>query len=87
MLVLRRRAGESVLIGQDIEILVLETGPREVKLGIQAPAHVLILRKEIRLAEQQNRAAADGLRGRSLNDVLEQLRHAWPNPPSQHSLP
>jgi carbon storage regulator len=58
MLVLRRRAGESILVGDDIEITVVETGPQRVVLGIRAPVQVRVLRKEIRLAEEENRRAA-----------------------------
>jgi carbon storage regulator len=61
MLIIRRKAGESILIGPDIAIEVVEVAGGKVKLGIQAPAEVLILRREIRLAEQQNLAAARGL--------------------------
>jgi len=73
MLVIRRRAGESVLIGHDVEVVVLESGSRGVKLGIKAPPEVRILRKEILLAEEQNRAAVLELAGRRLEDVLREL--------------
>ncbi len=59
MLVIRRRAGESILIADDIEIEVLETTPTRVKLGIKAPKAVAVRRKEVRLTEVQNRAAAE----------------------------
>ena len=58
MLVIRRRVGESILIDGRIEIQLMELGPSRIKLGIQAPPDVIILRKEILLAEQENRAAA-----------------------------
>ncbi len=58
MLVVRRRAGESILIGDDIEVVVLEAGPNRVKLGITAPREVLVFRKELELTREQNRAAA-----------------------------
>jgi carbon storage regulator len=58
VLVLRRRAGESILIGADVEITVVETGLHRVVLGITAPGEVRVLRKEIRLAEEENRRAA-----------------------------
>jgi carbon storage regulator CsrA len=50
MLVIRRRAGESLLIGDDIEIEILGLTQGHVKLGIRAPKTVTILRKEVRLA-------------------------------------
>lgn len=68
MLVVRRRAGESLLIGADIEVQILEITPTRVKLGIVAPSSVTVLRKEIVLTREQNQAAAaaatlDRLRG------------------------
>ncbi|MGN7457228.1 carbon storage regulator CsrA [Paenibacillus pasadenensis] len=47
MLVLGRRKGESILIGPDIELTVLEVGSDGIKLGISAPRDVTILRKEL----------------------------------------
>ena len=44
MLVLRRRAGESLLIGDDIEIELLELTPQGAKIGIRAPRETVILR-------------------------------------------
>jgi carbon storage regulator len=47
MLVVARKAGESILIGDNIEIIILETGEGSVKVGINAPKRVKILRKEL----------------------------------------
>lgn len=58
MLVMRRRAGEGLLIGTDIELEILEVGPTRVKIGIKAPASLPILRKEIALTRDQNLSAA-----------------------------
>ena len=58
MLVVRRREGESILIGDDIEVVVLEAGANRVKLGIMAPREVLVFRKELELTREQNRVAA-----------------------------
>lgn len=58
MLVLRRRAGDSLLIGGEIEIEILEITPTRVKLGILAPDSVTILRKEVYLTREQNVTAA-----------------------------
>jgi carbon storage regulator len=58
MLILRRRAGESILVGDDVEITIVETSAQKVVLGIVAPEQVKVLRKEIRLAEEENRRAA-----------------------------
>jgi carbon storage regulator CsrA len=58
MLVMRRRAGESFLIGPEIEIEVLEVGPTRVKLGIVAPAQLAIARKEVVLTRAENLTAS-----------------------------
>ena len=58
MLLIRRRAGESILIGEDIEIQVIEAGPHRVKLGIVAAPHIPVMRKEVQLTREQNQAAA-----------------------------
>jgi len=58
MLVIRRRAGESFCIGEDVEVEVLEIASSQVKIGIRAPRQVAVLRGEIHLTQQQNRAAS-----------------------------
>lgn len=47
MLVLTRKQGEQVRIGDDVVITVVRTKGKGVRLGIQAPAHVPVLRGEI----------------------------------------
>lgn len=47
MLVLTRKKGESVLIGEDIEVTVIKTDDGSVKLAINAPKNITILRKEL----------------------------------------
>ena len=58
MLIIRRRVGEAILLGGDIEIQVTEIAGNRVKIGIAAPRELPILCKEIRLAAEQNLAAA-----------------------------
>ncbi len=48
MLILTRKKGEGVLIGDDIEITVLETFDGRVKIGINAPSDIKILRTEVK---------------------------------------
>ncbi|MEM7409214.1 MAG: carbon storage regulator CsrA [Myxococcota bacterium] len=47
MLVLTRRDDESVRIGPDVRIRILQISGRQVRLGIEAPADVLIVREEL----------------------------------------
>ena len=47
MLLLTRRAGESILIGNDIRVMVVELKGNHVRIGIEAPQHIAIVREEI----------------------------------------
>lgn len=53
MLALSRKQSESIMIGNDIEITVLEIKGDQVKLGINAPKSVPIYRKEIYVSIQE----------------------------------
>jgi len=69
MLVLTRRRGDSIMIGDDIEIRVLTIAGDKIRLGIRAPREVPVYRKEIYLEIAQQRA------GRSPSaDVEEALK-------------
>ena len=58
MLVLSRRVAESLLIGTDIEIEVLDICASQVKLGIRAPREIPVLRRELLMTIRQNEIAA-----------------------------
>ncbi len=47
MLILTRRVGESLRIGDDITVTVVQMGPGKVRIGVAAPAGCLILREEL----------------------------------------
>jgi len=47
MLILTRRPGESIQVGEGIEISVLEIRGNQVRLGINAPPYVVVLRSEL----------------------------------------
>jgi carbon storage regulator len=62
MLVLTRRPGESITIGDDIVVTVVNAAGGQVRLGITAPQHVRVVREEILKAlKEENSAAAKGL--------------------------
>ena len=44
MLVVSRKVGEAIIIGQDIRVTVVEIRGKQVRLGIEAPADLLVLR-------------------------------------------
>ncbi len=59
MLVLTRRAGESVMVGDDVVITVLEVRGEVIRLGIRAPREIQVHREEIyRELQAANREAA-----------------------------
>ncbi|MDF2587725.1 MAG: hypothetical protein K0S41_1566 [Anaerocolumna sp.] len=60
MLALSRKLNESIIIGNDVEITILEIKGDQVKIGINAPKSVPIYRKEIYVQIQEaNKEAAD----------------------------
>ena len=73
-----RRAGESFLLGDGIEIEVLEAKPHRVKLGIVAPASVAIVRKEARITREENLAAALSADQGMIENLLRRLPGAVP---------
>jgi carbon storage regulator len=80
MLVIRRRAGETLLIGDEIEIEILETGGSHVKLGVRAPKHVIVLRKEIQITGRENMLASKEKSGQALNALLTTLKKRGESP-------
>lgn len=79
MLVLSRKINQSVMIGDDIEIIVLETKGDTAKLGIVAPRDVKVFRQEIYLAikdENQKSTQAASVEAASslLKDALKKRK-------------
>jgi carbon storage regulator len=74
MLVLRRRAGESVLIGDDIEIELLAVNSQGAKIGVRAPRETIVLRKELKITQEQNVEAARGPSQADLERAIKKLR-------------
>ncbi len=74
MLVLGRRPGENIRIGDDIKVIVLEVRGGQIKLGIEAPLTVSVHREEIyERIQRQNRRAARVVPA-DLTEVAERLR-------------
>lgn len=58
MLIITRKKGESLMIGDDIEIVISKVDDGSVKLGIKAPKDLSILRKELyEEVEKENKEA------------------------------
>jgi len=71
MLALSRRINESIIIGNDIEITILEVKGEQVKIGISAPKSVPIYRKEIYLQiKESNKEAAESS---TSDEILKKL--------------
>jgi carbon storage regulator len=58
MLVLSRKPGEKLQIGDNITVTVLEVHGRVMRLGIEAPPNVRILRGELKCSNQREKAKA-----------------------------
>lgn len=71
MLVLTRKENESIMIGNEIEVKVLDLKDNQVKLGIVAPRAVAVHRREVYLAIQaENAQAATGADPTQLSDLF-----------------
>lgn len=72
MLALSRKTGESIVIGNDVEITVLEIRGDQVKLGINAPKSVPIYRKEIyvQIQEANKEAVKESINPMDLEKLL-----------------
>ena len=62
MLILTRRVGERILIGDDVSITVLGVRGNQVRLGVDAPAEVAVHREEIYHRIQQEKLSGQSLR-------------------------
>ena len=58
MLVFTRKKGESLIIGNEIEVTILSVGSGSVKVGINAPRHISVHRKEVYEAIKRENVAA-----------------------------
>lgn len=74
MLIMKRRAGESFTIGDEIEVEVLEVAGSRVKLGIVAPESIAIVRKEARVTREENITAA---RPMDPEAIAALVHHLW----------
>jgi len=58
MLMMSRREGETILIGEEIEIVIAHIGRSKVRVGIRAPRSTLVQALEAKLVREENLAAA-----------------------------
>jgi len=74
MLVLTRKLGESIRIGDDIIVKVVDLDSRHVKLGIEAPRNVAVNREEIYERIQNENKAAAALKDQNLKIMADAFR-------------
>ncbi len=59
MLILTRKLGESITIGDDVRVTIIEVKGKQVKLGVEAPQQTTVHREEIyQRIQEENRMAA-----------------------------
>lgn len=58
MLVMSRRSGEAILIGDEIEVVITHIGRSRVRIGIRAPRRLPVIAREVKLVRDENVAAA-----------------------------
>jgi carbon storage regulator len=74
MLMMSRRAGEVILIGEDIEIVIARIGRSRVTVGICAPRQTPVAAREIKLVEDENRTAAGNCSAADLSGLIARLK-------------
>lgn len=76
MLVLTRKLGESIRIGDNIVVKIVDLDGRHVKLGIEAPKNVSVNREEIyERIQKENRAASKPV-DVNLHNIAQQFRNS-----------
>ena len=74
MLIISRKPGESFLIGDDIEVCILDLRNDKIKVGIDAPPQITVIRKELKEISEANLDAANSrhlLDCLSLNELIK----------------
>ncbi len=77
MLVFRRQTGESFMVGETVEVRILEVGRGQVKIGVIAPREVGVYRTEI--SRLNRRAALHDTTDPAVKTALAALRKALKN--------
>ena len=80
MLMMARREGETILIGDDIEVVIAHIGRSRVKVGIRAPRELAVMAREVKLVRDEN-VAASARSDTALSLLLTRLRSAASSSP------
>jgi len=71
LLILTRKSGEGLFIGDEIRVTVLEIRGKQIRLGIEAPSHVVVLREEIYRRVQEQNLQAAGVKETDLQEIAQ----------------
>jgi carbon storage regulator len=71
MLVLSRQRDETIMIGDDVEITIVDIRGDKVRLGISAPRHIQVHRKEVYDAIKRENEQAAKMRPKDMTDAIE----------------
>ena len=74
MLVLTRKANQSIMIGDGIQVSVLAVMGEKVRIGIEAPRSVPVFRKEVWIEIQRDQADGEGEASGDVQKALEELK-------------
>jgi carbon storage regulator len=85
MLVMSRRQGETILIGDEIEIVIAHVGRSRVKVGIRAPRQMQVIAREVKLVSDENQRAASAS-APGLSHLIERL-HPRVARPQESGIP
>lgn len=74
MLVLARRVNESIIIGNNVKVTIVEVNKGKIKLGIEAPPSVSVHREEVYLEIQKENLAAHGTNPEQVETLTSLLK-------------
>lgn len=74
MLVLTRKKGQSIIIGDNVEVTIIEVNGDQVRVGIKAPNEVSIYRKEVYLEIEEENKKAAGNSIKNLAGILKDIK-------------
>lgn len=82
MLVLSRQRDETIMIGDDVEITIVDIRGDKVRLGITAPRHIQVHRKEVYEAIKRENQQAAGLKPQDVSEAVQ----GGPKPDNQNGV-
>lgn len=74
MLILTRKSGEGLFIGDDIRITIVEIRGKQIRLGIEAPTNIVVLREEIYQRIQEENLQVAGAQDKDVTEIAQLWR-------------